>query len=122
MAALTMAVFAYALYGMHSEVTRARTIAFSSVVLIQLVHALNCRSEQDSLFRIGVLTNPAILMAIIGSVLLQVLITSWSWTTDVFKVVELDQNDWRLLLPVAILPLLVMEGLKAIKMKLSSLQ
>jgi Ca2+-transporting ATPase len=122
MAALTMAVFAYALYGMHSEVTRARTMAFSSVVLIQLVHALNCRSEQDSLFRIGVLTNPAILMAIIGSVLLQVLITSWSWTTDVFKVVELDQNDWRLLLAVAILPLLVMEGLKALKMKLSSLQ
>jgi putative transposase len=48
--AISLGAFAYSLYGLHQEVEQARTVAFTVMVVAQLVHAFNCRSERLSLF------------------------------------------------------------------------
>jgi len=51
--AISLGAFAYSLYGLHQEVEQARTVAFTVMVVAQLVHAFNCRSERLSLFQVG---------------------------------------------------------------------
>ncbi len=51
---IALGAFAYSLYGLHQEVEQARTVTFTVMVIAQLVHVFNCRSERLSLFQLGV--------------------------------------------------------------------
>ncbi|MEK6763764.1 MAG: cation-translocating P-type ATPase, partial [Nitrospirota bacterium] len=47
---IALGAFSYSLYGLHQELDQARTVAFTVLVVAQLVHVFNCRSERLSLF------------------------------------------------------------------------
>jgi Ca2+-transporting ATPase len=49
----------------------AQTMAVTTVVMFQAFYLLNCRSLRDSIFRIGLFSNPAVLIGIGVLVLLQ---------------------------------------------------
>ncbi len=109
MALITMATFAFCLYGMELDLDRARTLAFTVLVFVQLFHALNCRSDRYSLFQVGVWTNRPLVWAVAGSALLQVAVVLNPWTTGLFKTARFDPAHWLLALGVGVLPLLAME-------------
>ncbi len=117
MALITMGVFSYALYGQGASIEQARTVAFTVLVLAQLFHAFNCRSDRDSLFTLGWGTNQALLWAVGGSGLLQVGIISLPWTREVFKVAFLTPQQWLLVLAVGTMPLVAMEVWKRLRGK-----
>ncbi len=52
--------------------TRAVTMCFTTFVLFQVVNAFNCRSEDKSIFKIGLSNNKFFSLAVGGSLLLQV--------------------------------------------------
>lgn len=56
------------------EIDTARGYVLALMVFMQNVHVFNCRSEKDSTFKISLKSNPIILVAIIASLLLQVLV------------------------------------------------
>lgn len=46
-------------------------MAFATLTMCQLFHAFNVRSEEQSLFRMGPLSNPAMVRAFVTGMLLQ---------------------------------------------------
>ncbi len=113
MAAATLAVFGIALVIMKDEVTFARTMTFTTLVLVQFLHAFTCRHDRFSLFQIGITTNRMLVAAVLISALLQAGILLSPWGQDIFRVVPLRLDDWWLVAACGMLPFVVMELWKA---------
>ncbi|MGH7207455.1 MAG: cation-translocating P-type ATPase, partial [Nitrospiraceae bacterium] len=120
MAVITIGAFAYCLYGAHQDLVLARTIAFTVLVMGQLFFALSCRSDRYPLTKLGLLTNRPLLWAIGGSAALQAGILVYPAVRDVFKSAALTPEHWVLAVGLGMLPLLAMEGWKALMEKVSS--
>ena len=110
-----MGAFAYSLYGLHQEVDQARTVAFTVMVIAQLVHAFNCRSERLSLFQVGLWTNRPLLLAFSLSLGIQVAILTIPAAAPVFKIAPLPIEAWVLTGAMGFLPFLLMELIKALR-------
>jgi Ca2+-transporting ATPase len=114
-ALITLGVFAYCLYGMDQDLQRARALTFTVMVFAQLFHAFNCRSDRRSLFVLGVGTNKPLVWAAAGSALLQATIVLHPWARNIFNVTTFDPEHWALAMGLGLLPLLAMEGWKAVR-------
>ncbi|MDH5626303.1 MAG: cation-translocating P-type ATPase, partial [Nitrospira sp.] len=110
--AIALGAFAYSLYGLRQDVEEARTVAFTVLVIVQLVHAVNCRSERWSLFQVGVTTNRPLLLAVILSFGIQVAVLTVPAAAPIFKVVPLPIEDWVLMGATGLLPFVIMEAIK----------
>jgi Ca2+-transporting ATPase len=113
--AISLGAFAYSLYGLHQEVEQARTVAFTVMVIAQLVHAFNCRSERLSLFQVGLWTNRPLLLAFSLSLGIQVVVLIVPAAASIFKVAPLPIEDWALMGAIGILPFPLMELIKALR-------
>ncbi len=114
-ACITLFAFVYCLYGMDLNLDRARTLTFTVMVLAQLFHALNNRSDDRSIFALGLWTNAPLLATVGLSALLQAGIVFWPWSQRFFNVAPFDPEHWRLAIGLGILPLVAMELWKAAK-------
>jgi len=63
---VTLAVFT-SLLKQGGSVELARTGALVTLVLSQLVHVFECKSERHGIFKINILSNPALILAVIAS-------------------------------------------------------
>jgi Ca2+-transporting ATPase len=109
---IALGAFTYSLYGLHQEIEQARTVAFTVLVINQLVHAFNCRSDRWSLFQVGAGTNRPLLLAFALSLGIQVAVLTVPPVALIFKVASLPLEDWVLMGATGILPLAVMEAVK----------
>ena len=114
-AVITLLTFLYCLYGMDLNLDRARTLTFTVMVLAQLFHALNNRSEDRSIFALGLWTNKPLLATVALSALLQAGIVSWPPVQNIFKVAPFDPEHWVFAIGIGMLPLVAMEIWKAAK-------
>ena len=65
------------------------------MVIAQLVHAFNCRSERLSLFQVGLWTNRPLLLAFSLSLGIQVCHSDYSsCCAEVFKIAPLPIEAW----------------------------
>ena len=117
---IAMLAFVYCLYGMDVSLERARTLTFSIIVLSQLAHSLNCRNDRRSLFAIGLFTNKPLLWAVGFSALLQALIVLTPTVQPIFRVTSFDAAHWLLAFGIGVLPVVGMEGWKAIRRVMAS--
>ncbi|THJ12499.1 MAG: cation-translocating P-type ATPase [Nitrospira sp. CG24C] len=113
--AIALGAFAYSLYGLHQEVEQARTVAFTVMVVAQLVHAFNCRSERLSLFQVGLWTNRPLLLAFSLSLGIQVAVLTIPAAAPVFKIAPLPIEDWVIMGAMGFLPFFIMELIKALR-------
>ena len=72
----------------------ARTIAFSMLVAFQWFNALNARSDQQSIFKLGLFGNRLLLGGIGLAVLLQAMVIYTPAFQRLFYTVPLDLGDW----------------------------
>jgi Ca2+-transporting ATPase len=100
---------------MDLNLDRARTLTFTVMVLAQLFHALNNRSENRSIFALGLWTNKPLLATVGLSALLQAGIVSWPSVQSLFKVAPFDPEHWVLAIGIGMLPLVAMEIWKVAK-------
>ncbi len=114
-AVITLLTFLYCLYGMDLNLDLARTLTFTVMVLAQLFHALNNRSEDRSIFALGLWTNKPLLATVGLSALLQAGIVSWPPVQNIFKVAPFDPEHWVLAIGTGMLPLVAMEIWKVAK-------
>ncbi len=99
---------------------KARTIAFSILVAAQWFNALNARSEQRSLFRVGLLKNRWLLGGIGLAVLIQLAVVYVPPLQRVFYTVPLGIKDWGLVILVASSVLVAEELRKAVAPRIFS--
>jgi Ca2+-transporting ATPase len=89
-----------------------QTIVFTTLIFAQLALALEVRSEENSLLKIGLFTNRPMIIAVIVTVLLQLLVIYLPFLQRIFKTQALEPGE--LLIPIA-LSLLVMAAVEVYK-------
>jgi Ca2+-transporting ATPase len=94
---------------------RARTMAFTILVLAQMVQAINSRSGHLSLFRVGFTRNRLLLAAISISLLLHAALLYTPFLSLIFQTVPLTLFDWIILFLWSITVFIVVEIFKFIQ-------
>jgi Ca2+-transporting ATPase len=111
--ALVAAVVLWAFWstwrGDAARLERARTVTFCVAAFAQLFFAIGCRSDRVTAFRLGFLRNPALLLAILLSSLLQVVIVTLPHAQSVFEVEHHVGGDWVFVVALALVPVTVIE-------------
>jgi P-type Ca2+ transporter type 2C len=83
------------------DLVEARTIAFSVMVAFQWFNALNARSDRQSVFKLGLLSNRLLLGGIGLAVLLQVMVIYAPPFQRLFHTVPLNAGAWTVIVLVA---------------------
>jgi len=91
----------------------ANTMAFATLTLSQLFHAFDVRSEEQSLFHIGITSNPAMNKAFLVGLAMQLAVLCVPTLQVIFAVVPLDRAEWMTVFGLAISPLVICEIVKA---------
>ena len=92
-----------------ASLAQARTVAVNVVVMIELFYLFNCRSLKNSMFRIGVLSNPWVGVGVVAMVLLQLLFTYLPVLNGVFSSAPISLAAWGRILAVSIVAYVVVE-------------
>ena len=90
------------------DLTKLRTIIFTSTVLFELFFVFNCRSETRSVFRSNLLENKRLVLAVVVSFLLQLAVIYVPFLQPMFETVPLNLTDWLIILAMSFAGLLVL--------------
>jgi Ca2+-transporting ATPase len=86
----------------------ARTMAFMTLSVSQLVHAYNMRSSQ-SVFKIGLFSNSRMNLAFVGCLFMQISVVIIIPLSNIFKTVNLPKEAWIIVALLSIAPLVIIE-------------
>jgi len=104
---------AYAVGLLHNEIY-AETMAFLTLSLSELLRAFTARSENYPILKIGIFSNKWMNLAVLFSVTLLMLVVYVPFLNPIFSTVPLTWTEWRLMLPLLIIPSLAAELVKYI--------
>lgn len=90
----------------------AQTIAFVVLSGTQLIHALNMRSSDKSIFKIGLFSNMYLIYAMIVGIALQMAVIYIPPIARMFNVIPLTLADWGLVIVLSLIPLVINEIIK----------
>lgn len=79
-------------YGM--SLTVCRTLALSTLILSQLAHVFECRSEKHSIFEINIFTNIYLVGAVMISIIMLVSVIYIPGLQNIFHTMPLKFNHW----------------------------
>ena len=105
----TLGAYLFVLLVEKEGIVRARTAALFAMTASELFHALNCRSQTESLFKIGLFGNMKLIAACATSLILQIAINYVPFTQRIFRVEALSLLDMAVLLLISSLPVWAME-------------
>jgi Ca2+-transporting ATPase len=91
-----------------------QTLLFTTLIFAQLAVALEARSEEESLFRIGLSSNRSMLLAIGLTLLLQLAVVYTAFGQSVFSTQPLSAADFGIALVAALVLLAGIEAAKAV--------
>ena len=86
----------------------ARTMAFVSIGLLELVHSFNIKSEK-SIFKVGIFENKFLIGSFILGVFVQTIVLFIPSLAEIFQLVQLNKIQWIITLAISILPIPIME-------------
>ncbi|HHX75125.1 MAG TPA: cation-translocating P-type ATPase, partial [Firmicutes bacterium] len=99
----TVLIFAFALK-QGTGLDTARTMAFVTLIIAQMVYVFDCRSEQLSVWQISIFSNPWLLAAVASSLVLLVLVLYHPVLAAVFITTPLSAKQWLLILGAVAAP------------------
>ena len=86
----------------------ARTMAFVSIGLLELVHSFNIKSEK-SIFKVGIFENKFLIGSFILGAFVQTIVLFIPSLAEIFQLVQLNKTQWIITLAISILPIPIME-------------
>ena len=96
----------------------ARTYAFVTLILAEVLRSHSSRSERDSIFKLGVFSNKTLIYATILCIILLAVVIYVPFLRPIFETVELNIFDCEMVLLFCLIPLLAGELYKLVKRKL----
>lgn len=87
----------------------AQTIAFATLVLAQLIHVFDCRSE-TSVFSRNPFQNLYLLGAVLSSILLMLVVIYYPPLQPIFHTVAITPGDWMLVIGMSAIPTFLLAG------------
>jgi Ca2+-transporting ATPase len=100
---------------LQSGFVRASTVAFTSIIIMQMLFVLIARSEKHSFAHIGLLTNKKLILAIAVSIILQLMIIYVPFLNMIFKTEPLALSEWASIIAVSVAVFIVFEAVKIYK-------
>ena len=110
--ALTISVllaYIWALRVYNGDLLISRTVAFTTLILAELIRAHSSRSERFSVVKLGIFSNKTLLWASLLSFLLLIIVIYLPFLQDIFKTYPLAINDWTVILILCLIPLIAGE-------------
>ncbi|NWO15039.1 calcium-translocating P-type ATPase, SERCA-type [Virgibacillus sp.] len=104
--AVTLIGFIIAYQNDPTHLTYAQTIAFTTLVMAQLIHVFDCRSER-SIFARNPFENMYLVLAVLSSLVLLLVVIYWTPIQPIFHTVSLSLRDWALILALSSLPTVI---------------
>ncbi|SHF50181.1 calcium-translocating P-type ATPase, SERCA-type [Ornithinibacillus halophilus] len=100
---VTLIAFMLAYQNNPSNLIYAQTMAFTTLVMAQLIHVFDCRSE-NSVFDRNPFENIYLVLAVISSILLLLVVIYWPPLQPIFHTTFLGLRDWMLIIGLAAMP------------------
>jgi Ca2+-transporting ATPase len=97
----------------------ARTYAFVTLILAEVLRSYSSRSERDSIFKIGVFSNKTLVYATIVCLFLLGIVIYVPFLRPIFETAKLNIVDCEIILLFCLIPLFAGELYKVIKRKLN---
>lgn len=113
-AGVTLGVFAYELY-IDKSLEQARDAAFTTLVIAELLRAFGARSEQRTIWQIGLFSNMRLFLIVAVSFALQLAIHHVPMLQKLFQIEPVTLNQCMVWIGVASIPLIVLELRKVIR-------
>lgn len=95
-----------------ASLEKARTVAFATIIMFELFHALNAKSLHITLFNNNFFSNKYIFIAILTSFILMLLTIYTGLGNEIFKTVPLYLEDWVIIILVSSTAIVVSEIVK----------
>ncbi|WP_096199306.1 cation-translocating P-type ATPase [Bacillus sp. FJAT-45350] len=111
---VTLAAFWITLQQNPDDLTHAQTVAFVTLVMAQLIHVFDCRSEY-SVFHRNPFQNMYLVLAVISSMILMLVVVYYPGLQPVFHTTFLGVRDWLLILGMAAIPTVALGGFYFLK-------
>ncbi|MED4452823.1 calcium-translocating P-type ATPase, SERCA-type [Metabacillus fastidiosus] len=105
----TLAAFMIVYYRDPNNLIYAQTIAFATLVLAQLIHVFDCRSEK-SIFERNPFENMYLIFAVISSFLLMLIVIYFEPVQPIFHTVAIEPRDWLLVVGFSAIPTFLLAG------------
>ena len=105
----------YLLNVVHMEVATARGYTMALMIIIQNIHAFNCRSEDKSSFKIPLSSNPIFVVGVLGSMLLGIAVLEVDFLSMFLKTSHVPMIHLLQLILFGFTILVIMEIYKMIK-------
>jgi Ca2+-transporting ATPase len=118
----TLFAFAMARFVAGYTIEHARTIAFITLTFSELFRSYACRSNTESIFKIGIFSNKQLVLATVVSFILQIGVVYLPFFQEIFKTENLGIVELVLVILVASFPFWVTELIKAINKKTNFIQ
>ena len=95
----------------------ARTVAFATLILAELLRAFAARSERVSVFKLGLFTNKMMNAAVGLSLVMLLAVIYIPGVNSIFDNIALSATAWLVIIPLALIPFTASEIHKALKSK-----
>ncbi|TRZ38782.1 calcium-translocating P-type ATPase, SERCA-type [Niallia circulans] len=105
----TIAAFILAYNDNPDNLAYAQTVAFATLVLAQLIHVFDCRSEKSILSR-NPFGNMYLVWAVLSSLLLVLVVIYVPALQGIFHTVAIQPKDWLMILGLASVPTFLLAG------------
>lgn len=119
--AATLAAFLFAFERNPADLTYAQTTAFATLVMAQLIHVFDCRSEK-TIFARNPFGNKYLIGAVLSSLALLLAAIYLPPLQPFFRTVSLPAADWLLILGLAALPTFLLAGTFFFKPKAAKIE
>ncbi|MDI6601439.1 MAG: calcium-translocating P-type ATPase, SERCA-type [Thermoanaerobacteraceae bacterium] len=92
--ASSLTAFSLTQYLSNGNVELSRTVSFATLILAELLNALECRSEIHTIFEVGIFKNMYLILACLSSFVLLLLVLYIPPLGSIFKTVPLNFDGW----------------------------
>lgn len=115
-----MAVVALVAFGIYyhdneESLILARTVAFCTIAMTQVFFSMGCRSFTKTMPQQGWFTNPTIFLAMLLSLIVQVAVVTFPWTSHLLNTVPLGIQEWIVVLLLSLFPVTLIEVYKLLR-------
>ncbi len=80
-----------------NDVDTARTAAFVTLVITQLIHVFECKSERKNIFEVPLFNNIPLVLAVICSLIMIIGVVYWPFFQGIFRTVPLGHTEWMII-------------------------
>jgi len=108
----TTTLIAFAIGLANDDPRHAETMAFTTLVFSELLRAYTARSERYPLLKVGIFGNKWMNIAVLASAVLMIPVLYVPFLQDVFNVVPMGWEEWRVIIPLFMIPSIAAEAVK----------